>query len=293
HASCRNVMIERKRLLLGFIYRAGAGLTRGQLMDWLFLLRQEQPQALGSSAFYDFVPHRSGPRSFQVCRDVEGLQEAGLLTGDHRDHLSVAPLERAYVSCVVQTLPRRAAKGVEAILGAYGRMTPNQLFHGVSRRYPWYGQGTGWPVTPAQPAIYTVGYEGRTIDDFLNHLISSGIRQLIDVRRNALSRKYGFGGRTTARLCAEVDIAYVHVPALGIPSTMRTDLSSATAYDRLFDLYEATVLPGADDSMASVADLCTRKPSALMCLEASANQCHRGRLALHLAPTSGLAVKHL
>ena len=286
-------MIERKRLLLGFIHHAGEGLTRGQLMGWLFLLRQEQPQALGSSTFYDFVPHRLGPHSFQVCRDVEGLQEAGLLTGDHRDQLSVAPSARAHVSRVIQTLPRRAAEGVEAILRAYGGTPPDQLSHDVSLRYPWYGQGTGWPVAPAQPAIYTVGYEGRTIDGFLNHLIGSGIRQLIDVRRNALSRKYGFGGRTTARLCAEVGIAYVHVPALGIPSTMRTDLSSLTAYDRLFDLYEATVLPDADDSMAAVADLCTRKPSALMCLEASASQCHRGRLALHLAPVSGLAVKHL
>lgn len=216
-----------------------------------------------------------------------------MLTGDHPNQLSVAPSERTHVSRVVQTLPRRAAKGVEAVLGAYGGTPPDQLSHDVSRRYPWYGQRTGWPATPAQPAIYTVGYEGRTIDGFLNHLIDSGIRQLIDVRRNALSRKYGFGGRTTARLCAEVDIAYVHVPALGIPSTMRMDLSSSIAYDRLFDLYEATILPGTDDSMAAVADLCTRKPSALMCLEASASQCHRGRLALRLAPASGLAVKHL
>ena len=286
-------MVERKRLLLGFIHHAGEGLTRGQLMGWLFLLRQEQPQALGSSTFYDFVPHRSGPHSFQVCRDIEGLQEAGLLSGDDPDQLSVAPSEHAHVSRVIEALPRRAAKGVEAILGTCGGTLPDQLSHDVSRRYPWYGQGTCRPPTPAQPAIYTVGYEGRTIDGFLRHLIGSGIRQLIDVRKNALSRKYGFGGRTTARLCAEVGIAYVHVPALGIPSTMRTDLSSVTACDRLFDLYEATILPGADDSIASVADLCIQKPSALMCLEASASQCHRGRLALHLAPASGLAVKHL
>lgn len=286
-------MIERKRLLLGFIHHAGEDLTRGQLMGWLFLLRQEQPQALGSSTFYDFLPHRSGPHSFQVCHDVKGLQEAGLLTGDHPDQLSVAPPARAHVSRMIQTLPRRAAKGVEAILRAYGGTPPDQLSHDVSRRYPLYGHGTCRPLTSTQLAIHTVGYEGRTIDGFLNHLIRSGIRQLIDVRKNALSRKYGFGGKTTARLCAEVDIAYIHVPALGIPSTMRMDLSSLTAYDRLFDLYETTVLSGAGDSMATVADLCIRKPSALMCLEASASQCHRGRLALHLAPASGLAVKHL
>ena len=262
-----------------------------QLMGWLFLLRQEQPQALGSSTFYDFVLHKEGPHSFQVCHDIKGLQEAGLLTGDHRDQLSVAPSARAHVSRVLEALPRRAAKGVEAVLRTHGGMSPDQLSHDVSRL--WHEQGTCRPLSPAQLAIHTVGYESHTIDSFLRHLIHSGIRQLIDVRRNALSRKYGFGGKTTARLCAEVDIAYVHVPTLGIPSTLRTDLSSLTAHDRLFDLYETTILPGAGDSIASVADLCNRKPSALMCLEASASQCHRGRLALHLAPASGLDVKHL
>lgn len=259
-------------------------------MGWLFLLRQEQARALGSSTFYDFVPHREGPHSFQACRDIDGLQDAGLLT---TDELSIAPPERAHVGRMVQTLPRRAAKGVEAILATCGAMTADQLLHEVNRRYPWYGQGTCWPTKPTQLAVYTVGYEGRTIDGLLSHLIRSGIRQLIDVRKNALSRKYGFAGKTMARLCAEVDIAYIHAPALGIPSGMRAHLSSQTAYDRLFDLYEATILSGADDAMASVADLCTRKPSALMCFEASSSQCHRGRLALHLAPASGLEVKHL
>ncbi|KKZ12846.1 MAG: hypothetical protein TE42_02920 [Candidatus Synechococcus spongiarum SP3] len=37
-----------------------------------------------------------------------------MLTGDHPDQLSVAPSERAHVSRVVQTLPRRAAKDFEA-----------------------------------------------------------------------------------------------------------------------------------------------------------------------------------
>lgn len=211
-------MIERKRLLLGFIHHAGEGLTRRHLMGWLFLLRKEQPQALGSSTFYDFVPHREGPYSFQACHDIKGLQEAGFLTRGHPDQLSLASPARTDVTRLIQTLPRRAVKGVEAILRTYSGMTLDQLSRDVSQRYSWYRQGTCEPLTPAQLAIYTVGYEGRTIDDLLSHLIRSGIRQLVDVRRNALSRKYGFGGKTTARLCAEVDIAYIHVPALVSPA---------------------------------------------------------------------------
>ena len=280
-------MVERKRLLLGFIDSADRNPTRSHLMIWLFLLLREQAQALGSSTFYDFVPHKGGPHSFQACRDIDGLQSAGLVT---RGELSIAPSARDHVNHMIQTLPRRAVKGVEATLGTYGRMTLSELLHEVSKCDPW---DTCWPTKPAQLAIYTVGYEGRTIDSLLNDLIRNGIRQLIDVRKNALSRKYGFVGKTMARLCAEVGITYIHVPALGIPSRMRTNLSSLTAYDRLFDLYETTILPSAEESITSVADLCTQKPSALMCFEASSSQCHRGRLARHLAPVSGLDVKHL
>ena len=127
----------------------------------------------------------------------------------------------------------------------------------------------------------------------LDHLLRPGIERLIDVRKNAMSRKYGFAGKTIARLCDDVDIEYIHVPTLGIPSSMRTDLSSQEAYDRLFDKYEAKILPGATESIASVAELCSEKASALMCFEASSCQCHRGRLAPRVAAESGLEVKHL
>ena len=101
-----------------------------------------------------------------------------------------------------------------------------------------------WPSTPLA--------EGGGIDGLLSHLIRSGICQLSDVRKNPLSHNHGFGGKTMARLRVDVNVAYIHVPAL-------------TADDCLFDLCEATILSSADDAMASVADPCTRKPSALMC----------------------------
>ena len=108
-----------------------------------------------------------------------------------------------------------------------------------------------------------------------------------------MSRKYGFAGKTIARLCADVGIEYTHVPSLGIPSSLRADLSAPDAYERLFDRYENEILPDATGGISHVADLCREMPSALMCFEASSRQCHRGRLAPHVADVSHLEIKHL
>jgi uncharacterized protein (DUF488 family) len=287
-------MIERQRVLLSFIDRAGRVPPKTHLMKWLFLMREEQSEALGRSAFYEFVPYNFGPFSFQAYRDIAALEHAGLLKDGE---LAVPSDARSNVRDELRKLPRRAMNGVEEILRAYGKVPREKLLDDVYDRYPWYATRSELRKPkrrkPATAAVYTVGYEGRTIDGLLDHLLRSGIERLIDIRKNAMSRKYGFAGKTIARLCDDVDIEYIHVPTLGIPSSMRRDLSSQEAYDRLFDKYEAKILPGATESIVSVAELCSEKASALMCFEASSCQCHRGRLAPRVAAESGLEVKHL
>ncbi len=60
-------------------------------MHWLFLQQQEQTQqVLRSSTFYDFVPHQERPHSFQTCRDIDGLQDAGLLDQGSTLHCSIS-----------------------------------------------------------------------------------------------------------------------------------------------------------------------------------------------------------
>lgn len=287
-------MIERRRILLSLVDQAGGAPGRTHLMKWLFLLREEQPDALGSSAFYEFIPYKYGPFSFQAYRDMSALEESGLLA---KGGVSIPKSARAEVKDELQKLPKRAMRGVDDVLRTYGDVSRKALLDDVYERYPWYATRSELRPrkrTKAAPlAVYTVGYEGRSIDGLLDHLLRAGIRRLIDVRKNAMSRKYGFGGKTTARLCGDVDIEYIHVPTLGIPSSMRRDLSTQADYDQLFDTYEDEILSGADQSIQSVADLCAEKPSALMCFEASSCQCHRGRLAPQVAEIAGLDIKHL
>ncbi|MFO7563485.1 MAG: DUF488 family protein [Enhygromyxa sp.] len=291
-----DVMIERQRILLSLVDRAGGESPRTHLMKWLFLLREEQPDSLGPSSFYEFIPYKSGPFSFQAYRDLSTLEDSGFLQQGEAS-VSIPASAKRNVRDEVAKLPRRATRGVDEVLEDYGRVSRRKLLDDVYDRYPWYASRSELrprkQAKAAAPAVYTVGYEGRTIDGLLDHSLRAGMRRLIDVRKNAMSRKYGFGGRTIARLCADVDIEYVHVPAVGIPSSMRTDLSTQATYDRLFDLYEKKILPGATEAIEAVAVLCAEKASALMCFEASSCQCHRGRLASWVADKAGLGIKHL
>ena len=69
---------------------------------------------------------------------------------------------------------------------------------------------------PAQ--LSTIGYERRTLESYLNVLIQSSVTLLCEVRRKAISRKYGFSKNTLARACDGVGIRYEHLPELGIES---------------------------------------------------------------------------
>lgn len=287
-------MIERQRILLMFLYRVDVTPTRTHLMKWLFLLREENNEAV-SSSFYEFLPYRYGPFSFQVYREMAALESSGFLAANK---LKIPSAKRKEAYAEIRKLPTRAIKGVESILRQYEKVSRDELLDDVYSRYPWYAsrsklrpKKTG--AKSASPAVYTVGYEGRTIDGLLDCLLHSGIHRLIDVRKNAMSRKYGFAGKTIARLCSDVEIEYIHTPSLGIPSSFRKDLSSPEAYKKLFDSYERDILPSASEIISDVATLCVEKPSALVCFESTSDRCHRGRLAQHVAKESRLNVRHL
>jgi uncharacterized protein (DUF488 family) len=115
--------------------------------------------------------------------------------------------------------------------------------------------------------VFTAGYEGLSIDGFLNLLIVSGIRRLIDIRNHPIARRYGFHKSTLQRLTDRLEIDYVHFPELGIRSEDRQGLVDQEAYDTLFDKYEKTVLQNERQAIRQVGRLVTELPSVLVCME--------------------------
>ena len=61
------------------------------------------------------------------------------------------------------------------------------------------------PVNVGQ-ALFTIGYEGDSVDGCLERLIRHGVRLLCDVRRNPLIRKTGFSKGQLSSYCAKEGI---------------------------------------------------------------------------------------
>src|ERR1043165_4235477 len=70
--------------------------------------------------------------------------------------------------------------------------------------------------------IFTIGYEGATVGEFVAALQKAGVERVIDVRALPLSRRPGFSKTPLKGALAEAGIEYVHLKALGTPSEGRT-----------------------------------------------------------------------
>ena len=131
--------------------------------------------------------------------------------------------------------------------------------------------------------IFTIGYEGVSMEKFLWKLRETGIRRIIDVRCNPISRKPGFSKTALRNKLNEAGIEYVHIPTLGIPSSLRKSLQTDADYSALFAHYESQILPNAAAPVAEAVALIEEMPTALLCFENDPQHCHRTRLASYIA----------
>jgi uncharacterized protein (DUF488 family) len=133
-------------------------------------------------------------------------------------------------------------------------------------------------MTSAAPKLFTIGYQGKTIEELLAELQAAGVELLIDVRRRPISRKPGFAKKRLGETLTGAGIDYEHRVDLGMPEELmahkndRDNSGILHAYDRYFDEHPAYV--------SDAVDLARTKPSCLLCFEADINHCHRTRLAL-------------
>ena len=132
--------------------------------------------------------------------------------------------------------------------------------------------------------LFTIGYEGQSLEQFLNKLIGQSVAVLCDVRRNPVSMKYGFSKRQLQHACDRIGIGYVHMPELGIDSQKRRHLKLAIRLRfPCFRDYVKTTLSENKDALDSIIRrVRDHGRVALTCFEADPDQCHRGCVASEL-----------
>ena len=145
-------------------------------------------------------------------------------------------------------------------------------------------------MSPNKQSLFTVGYEGREQEEFVESLRRAGVKRIIDVRIRAGSRKRGFSKTAMQERLAQDGIDYVHLRDLGTPLEMLKKVRATGVYD--WDGYRDHMLQQTDALSAAEA-LVLEKQSALLCYEADANDCHRWIIADHLSERLDLDVQHL
>ena len=140
--------------------------------------------------------------------------------------------------------------------------------------------------------VFTVGYEGKSIDELLEQLSETGISVLVDVRWMPLSRKPGFSKTKLSEAVRERQIEYEHFRELGAPPELRKELGSTGDYESFFRVYEERLRSLSPD-IEKVARLSRTESICLLCFEAEPARCHRSRLAAELRRKTHCGVRHL
>ncbi|MCH2241712.1 MAG: DUF488 domain-containing protein [Aquabacterium sp.] len=148
-------------------------------------------------------------------------------------------------------------------------------------------------TTSSRPAaLLTFGYEGLTIEAFIERLQQARVQLIVDVRELPLSRKKGFSKTAFREALAQAGIAYEHRPALGCPKPVRDRYKADgdwQAYTRGFLAYMRTQT----DEIAGLARTALAQTACLVCFEADFGFCHRTYVARAAHQAGAPAVQHL
>jgi uncharacterized protein (DUF488 family) len=142
-------------------------------------------------------------------------------------------------------------------------------------------------------SLYTAGYEGLPVTEFLEKLKGASVKVLFDIRYRPQSRKPGFSKNALAAECERVGIRYLHDPKLGTPPDQMEEMKAAGEYTpEIFERYR-TFLLKQKDSLAQAVEVASDETTCLVCYEADYRGCHRKVVAEEIKRRSGLPVNHL
>lgn len=287
------VVTKKKKIILAILEKLGKGITAKCMQKYLFIFSRSQVE----DRIYDFVPYKYGCFSFQANQDLVALEKNGYIAIQ-----DVENSDKLYTLLhnfhAFQDLDIFERKIIEDICLLYGKMSQNELIAYTYKRWPYTAinsvikqqilnseellkvQEQKDKLKKVEPMLFTIGYEGFTLENYLNRLIRLNVHTLVDVRKNAFSMKYGFSKAILEKACIGVGIEYVHMPQLGIDSSKRQTLKSQRDYDTLFDEYERTTLKENWSFLLQLRSIVERDNRVcLTCFEKDPRQCHRTRIA--------------
>lgn len=279
----------------------GGELDKVSLQKLLFLFTRKQEL----SSFH-FIPYKFGCYSFQANADLGTMSKYNQV--EERDSSWIKIDETDYF----KELKNTDQLLVQGLFNDYKEFCKDDLIRLTYLNFPYYAINSTivtsvlnkhelakvdlQRVHKTETVLFTIGYEGVSLEEYINKLIANDVRVLCDVRKNPLSMKFGFSKGQLQKACVGVGIEYVHIPEVGIESDKRRELNSQADYDSLFVYYRASVLKNEVLKQNEILTLLeTKGRIALTCFEANVCHCHRKYLAESIASNERFRyeLKHL
>ena len=289
-------MYYRRKILLALLELSDNSLEKIRLHKLLLIISEKQ-----QNKTYNFVPNKFGCYSFQANADLNTLKTYGLVKEsdiywykvDKKNYYNQLNSDDKFL--------------IKKVINEFGTLSTKELVKYTYINYPYYATKSiiaskllasdelkiinreiSNQKTGNRKTLYTIGYEGLNIEQYLNKLIRNNVKVLCDVRRNPVSMKYGFSKNQLMRACNSLHIKYFHFPSLGIASEMRQSLETQNDYDLLFEAYKSTVLKNEIVPQKLIVELIRLYNNvAITCFESDINKCHRTHLANVLTKTEG------
>jgi uncharacterized protein (DUF488 family) len=294
-------MFYRRKIVLAILQAFDNTLEKIALQKLLFLftIRQQKPD-------YDFVPYLYGCFSFSAYADLNAMVRNGNIT---EDKSLITKIEKQNY---IATLNAKDQQILSEVKKTYGSLSSKSLMKLTYLHYQYYAINSRTAkelldeeqyikVLNAKPVgnstiLFTIGYEGISLEEYLNRLIKNDVKVLIDVRNNPMSMKFGFSKSQLKAYCENLGIQYVHIPEVGIRSEQRQTLNTQADYDMLFTVYRSNNLSKTTSYQEQILSLLKQNERvALTCFEANICQCHRKHLAEAITrlPEWNFELKHI
>ncbi len=294
-------MYYRRKILLALLEVFENRLEKISLQKLLMLVTKQQDKP----AYY-FVPYKFGCFSFQANADLATMTKYNQVKTEGSSWIKTDKIQ------YLNDLKEKDRQAIQKIKIQYGNKNTEELIKFTYTYFPYYAINSTiakeklstlefQKVVAARPiysktTLFTIGYEGISLEEYLNKLIKHDIKILCDVRKNSVSMKYGFSKSQLENACEGVGIKYIHIPELGIESDKRQSLNTQLDYDILFKGYQNNILPKTIKQQKDLLNMLNEhKRMALTCFEANICQCHRKHLAEAIVNLPGFdyELKHI
>jgi hypothetical protein len=237
-------MFYRRKLILALVELFGGKLDKIRLQKLLFLLSKKQ-----TKPDYEFIPYKYGCFSYSANADLIAMVGKGMLTEDG------SRVRKVDKTSYLKALKSEDSLGLAQVHTLFGKLDSDALMKLTYQKFPYWAINSVKAYSllnneefaevekqkshETATVLFTIGYEGISLENYLNRLIQNGVKMLVDVRNNPLSMKYGFSKVQLKRYCESIGVSYMHFPNVGIKSERRQGLKSQADYDKLFKEYRS------------------------------------------------------